>query len=45
MFRNQLSEMNVAGGGVAFANGGIIPGTSNAIQASSVNNSQINLII
>ena len=41
MFRNQLSEMNVAGGGVAFANGGIIPGTSNAIQASSVNNSQI----
>ncbi len=41
MFRSQLSDMNVAGGGVAFANGGIMPGTSNALQASSVNNTQI----
>lgn len=41
MFRSELSNMNVAGGGVAFANGGIMPGTSNTLQASSVNNQQI----
>jgi TP901 family phage tail tape measure protein len=41
MFRSQLSDMNVAGGGVAFANGGIMPGTSNTLQASSVNNTQM----
>lgn len=43
MFKSQLSAMNVAGGGVAFANGGIMPGTSNALQASGVNNTQIQL--
>ncbi len=41
MFRSQLSAMNQAGGGVAFASGGIMPGTSNTIQASSVNNTQM----
>jgi len=41
MFREQLSQMNEAGGGVTFANGGIMPGTSNTLQASSGNNRQI----
>lgn len=41
MFKGQLSQMNEAGGGVAFANGGIMPGTSNTLQASSVNNNQV----
>ena len=31
MFRGQLSAMNAAGGGKRFAQGGMIPGTSNAV--------------
>ena len=38
MFREQLSAMNVMGGGVKFAEGGITPGTSNMIQAASSTN-------
>lgn len=36
MFRSQLSAMNQAGGGVKFAEGGIMPGTSNILQAAGV---------
>ncbi len=36
MFREQLSAMNVAGGGVRFADGGITPGTSNSLQSVNV---------
>tara|TARA_B100001094_G_scaffold226330_1_gene220744 strand:- start:1663 stop:5790 length:4128 start_codon:yes stop_codon:yes gene_type:complete len=43
MFRSQLSAMNEAGGGVKFADGGIMPGTSNIIQSSGVSNQQIQL--
>ena len=39
MFRGQLSEMNAAGGGVRFADGGIMPGTSNILQSSGTANS------
>lgn len=39
MFKSQLSEMNAAGGGVRFADGGIMPGTSNILQSSSARNS------
>lgn len=38
MFKSQLSAINQAGGGVKFADGGIMPGTSNIIQSSSVTN-------
>ena len=38
MFRSQLSSMNEAGGGVRFADGGVMPGTSSMIQQSSVTN-------
>jgi hypothetical protein len=38
MFRGQLSEMNAAGGGVRFADGGIMPGTSNILQSSGASN-------
>lgn len=38
MFHNQLSAMNVAGGGKSFAAGGITPGTSNML--GSVNGNQ-----
>jgi TP901 family phage tail tape measure protein len=38
MFRNQLSAMNAAGGGVRFAEGGITPGTSNMLQNVSSTN-------
>ena len=39
MFRTQLSDMNAAGGGVRFADGGIMPGTSNILQSSGASNS------
>lgn len=39
MFRTQLSDMNAAGGGVRFADGGIMPGTSNILQSSGTSNS------
>jgi len=39
MFRGQLSEMNAAGGGVRFADGGVMPGTSNILQSSGAANS------
>ena len=39
MFRGQLSDMNAAGGGVRFANGGVTPGTANKMQSSSNNQS------
>ena len=35
MFRSELSAMNQAGGGVRFAQGGVIPGTANKMQAST----------
>ena len=38
MFRGQLSEMNAAGGGVRFADGGVMPGTSNILQSSGASN-------
>ena len=38
MFRGQLSEMNAAGGGVRFADGGVMPGTSNILQSSGSSN-------
>tara|TARA_R110000851_G_scaffold44178_2_gene108752 strand:+ start:9482 stop:13462 length:3981 start_codon:yes stop_codon:yes gene_type:complete len=38
MFRSQLSEMNAMGGGVKFADGGVMPGTSSRIQLSALSN-------
>ena len=38
MFKTQLSDMNAAGGGVRFADGGIMPGTSNMLQSSGASN-------
>tara|TARA_Y100001938_G_C8098468_1_gene439846 strand:- start:1460 stop:5488 length:4029 start_codon:yes stop_codon:yes gene_type:complete len=40
MFKPQLSAMNQAGGGIAFADGGITPGTSGMLQSTSVSQSQ-----
>jgi len=40
MFKPQLSAMNQAGGGIAFADGGVTPGTSGMLQSTSVSGSQ-----
>jgi len=44
MFRNELSMINQAGGGVKFANGGVVGGTNPADNTNTLSN-QLNELI